>query len=129
MERIYHPWTKWECYKAGFYATTCQYPADEARRLYAEFLRDTQRFIGALDRVIKEWPMSCEQFLSNENINRIAWLGQASMCIDTGIPSKYRGGFNLLIDDERKLANETAAYYLRAWLRRRGDASQDLQIC
>lgn len=125
MDRIYHSWDKWECFKAGFYATTCQYHAAEARQMYASFLRDTGRFVAALNRVIYEWPVSCEQFLSNESINRVAWLGQAAMCIDTGVPACFRGGFNRLTEDEKKIANETAAFYLRAWLRRHGDASQD----
>jgi len=115
MRRIWHPWTAWECFRAGFYETTCELPADDAKRAYAEFLRDTPRFEAALDRVLAEWPRSCEHFLTNESINRIAWLGQASMCIATGIPSVYRGGFRLLSDVEQKVANATAAKFLGKW--------------
>ena len=51
MKRIYHTWDKWECYPAGFYESK---PADkslsddQAKRAYADFLRDTPRFQSAL---------------------------------------------------------------------------------
>ena len=85
-------------------------------RLYTDFLRDIPRFKLALHRVKQEWPLSCEQFLLNESINRIAWLGQAAMCIDTGIPRKYRAGFMLLSAQEQESANRTAQECLAEWL-------------
>lgn len=121
MKRIYHPWHKWECYRAGFYAT--EGPHDALQR-YASFLRDTPRFESALSRVITEWPHSCEQFLSNESLNRIAWLGQASMCIETGIPARFRGGFKLLTQGEQIEANATANRFLQRWI----DARKDTEI-
>ena len=123
MVRIYHAWDKWECYRAGFYRTTAPdgMTPESALASYAEFLRDTPRFESALARVTAEWEVSCEQFLSNENINRIAWLGQASMCIATGVPAVFRAGFKLLTESERQIANETAAIALRSWLDSRSD--------
>lgn len=89
---------------------------ESALRAYAEFLRDTPRFEAALVRVVTEWPISCEQFLSNESLNRVAWLGQASMCIATKIPRRFRAGFMLLTNDEQAIANATAQRTLDAWL-------------
>lgn len=86
-------------------------------RAYAAFLRDDRRFRRALQRVVTEWPISCEQFLLNESINRIAWLGQAAMCIETGVPRKYRAGFMQLSEAERTRANATAHETLNTWLR------------
>ena len=53
-------------------------------------------------------------------MNRIAWLGQAACCIDSGIPAMYRGGFFLLTEDQQKEANETALVYLNKWLEGNG---------
>ena len=121
MNRIYHHWETWECYKAGFYGMQPPEPLtpDQARSMYAEFLQDTPRFEKALDRVLVEWPISCEQFLSNASHNRIAWLGQSSMCIETKIPAAFCGGFNLLTDAEQAKANSVAAQWLRKWLKTR----------
>lgn len=123
MKRIYHTWDKWECYPAGFYENQPppgMTPGD-AVASYASFLRDTPRFRAALDRVLTEWPNSCEHYLSNENMNRIAWLGQAAMCIETRVPSVFRGGFNRLDPLERRVANENALDALNKWLTDRGE--------
>lgn len=91
-------------------------PIDEPEKGYAEFLRDTPKFEVALSQVLESWPLSCEHFLSNEGINRIAWLGQASMFIATGVPERYRAGFMLLSVEEKRLANATAKRALDAWI-------------
>ena len=49
-------------------------------------------------------------------MNRIAWLGQASVCYATGVPSVFCAGFNLLTEDEKDRANEVALIYLNKWL-------------
>lgn len=123
MKRIYHTWDKWECYPAGFYATRPPegMTARQAEVLYRDLLRDLPRFASALSRVLAEWPNSCEHYLSNENMNRIAWLGQASMCVEHGISHRFRGGFNLLSDDEKLAANNAALIALNSWLAARGE--------
>ena len=92
-------------------------PTLEPEKAYAEFLRDTLKFEGALQRVLQEWPISCEHFLSNEGMNRIAWLGQASMFLATGVPERYRAGFMLLAVTEKRLANSTAERFLNQWIK------------
>lgn len=123
MQRIYHTWDKWECYPAGFYENRppAGMTASDAVKSYAEFLRDDEKFGAALGRVITEWKMSCEHYLTNETMNRIAWLGQASACIALGLPSCFRGGFNLLSDDEQRRANSIALEALNRWLSQRGE--------
>ena len=123
MNRIYHHWEKWECYKAGFYGSQLPFPMthDEAKQENAIFLADLPRFCDAMERVLMEWPVSCDQFLSNDNINRIAWLGQSSMCLETGVPSRYRGGFRMLSVAQQRAANNAAQSYLDKWLRMKGD--------
>lgn len=116
LKQIWHPWNEWECYTAGMYDGRVDLTPDECREHYAVFLRDTPRFEAALERVLSEWPVSCEHFLSNDKINRIAWLGQASMCIATGVPSTFRAGFKLLSEDEQRTANDTAERALYKWL-------------
>lgn len=103
MTRLFHHWEKWECFRCGFYETSPLDGMDDtgSRAAYTEFLSDLPRFRAAMQRVLDEWPHSCDQFLSNENINRIAWLGQASMCIETGVPSIYRAGFKDLSPDQQ----------------------------
>ncbi len=122
MERIYHTWEKWECYPAGFYENQAEIMTKEdCEQEYAKLLRDKKAFAKALKRVITEWVKSCEHYLSNENMNRIAWLGQAALCITHQIPSTFRGGFHYLTDAEKQAADELALEYLNKWLVKYGD--------
>jgi ParB-like chromosome segregation protein Spo0J len=115
--RIFHTYDKWECHKAGFYASSVPgKTANDCEQEYADFLSDDNAFREALSKVIIEWKNSCEHYLTNTAMNRIAWLGQASMCYARGIPSKYCGGFNRLSEDEKQTANETALEYLNKWM-------------
>lgn len=115
--RIFHTYEKWECYKAGFYATTMDgMTKAQCEESYREFLSDIPRFSRALQGVITKWINSCEHYLTNESMNRIAWLGQAAACYDMGIPSTFRSGFFLLTEKEQEAANQCALEYLNRWL-------------
>jgi hypothetical protein len=115
--RIFHTYEKWECYKYGFYAThkdgMSKAKCEEAYRV---FLSDIPRFSSALEHVITEWKHSCEHYLTNSAMNRIAWLGQAAACYEMGIPSTFRGGFFLLTQEQQDAANLCALEYLNKWL-------------
>jgi hypothetical protein len=118
-DRIFHTFDKWECHKAGFYAGSKEgMTAIECEQAYAEFLSDTERFKEALDGVIRDWVNSCEHYLTNKAMNRIAWLGQAAMCYATGIPSKFCSGFNLLTIEQQDKANVTALEALNYWMKK-----------
>ena len=122
MTRIYHTWDKWECYPAGFYENKhATLSDDECRAAYRDLLSDIPRFEAALERVITEWKNSCEHYLTNENMNRLAWLGQASLCLTLGIPAEFRGGFMLLTAAQKKAANEAALRFLNKWRERYGE--------
>lgn len=129
MRQIWHPWTAWECYPAGMYDGPCKLSPEDAMQAYANFLRDLPRFKAAMERVMNEWPISCEHFLTNPNINRVAWLGQASMCIETGVSRKYRGGFNTMEPDERDAANQAAQQALDQWTEGHEAKDRELPEC
>ena len=130
MKRIYHTWDKWECYPAGFYENKPRdrtLDDDRCRDMYAEFLRDIPAFERAMDGVLRDWPNSSEHYLSNESMNRIAWLGQAAMCYAHGVPAVFRGGFNRLTEAEQLAANTAALGYLNKWLVSRGEQELTLE--
>ncbi len=115
--RIYHTWERWECYRSGFYAERCEgMTTEEGEEKYREFLSDLGRFRAALEVVITEWKHSCEHYLTNDRMNRIAWLGQASVAQALGIPSLCRGGYHRLSVEQRQAADALALEYLNKWL-------------
>lgn len=126
--RIFHTYEKWECHKAGFYDSSKEgLTKAECEEKYREFLSDIPRFNDAMQRVINEWKHSCEQYLTNSAMNRIAWMGQASACISMGIPAAFRSGFFLLTEDQQKAANEAALVYVNKWMQANGRAELTLE--
>jgi hypothetical protein len=127
MERIYHTWDKWECYPAKFFEDLPpkNMTNDETLTAFAEFFRDLDKFEEGLKRVLSEWKYSCEHNLTNDKMNRVAWLGQAAICIMEGIPSSFRAGYSLLNEGERDVADRLALKYLNKWLKARNFPETD----
>ena len=118
-ERMFHTFDKWECHKAGFYASSKEgAKADDCEKMYAEYLSDSERFREGLTGVLNEWINSCEHYLTNKAMNRIAWLGQAAMCYSTGVPSKFCAGFNQLTPQQQDEANNIALEALNFWMKK-----------
>jgi len=127
-DRVFHTYDKWECHKAGFYATTVKGKTKaQCQQEYKELLTNEQEFRGALDYIITNWPNSCEHYLGNSAMNRIAWLGQAALCHARGIPSDFKGGFQLLTEDEQNAANGIALEYLNKWLSGQGKEAVSME--
>jgi hypothetical protein len=123
-DRILHTFEKWECHKAGFFASKKDgMTAEECEQAYCNFLSDNDLFAKGLEGVISDWKNSCEHYLTNKAMNRIAWLGQAAMCYSTGVPSKFCSGFNLLNEAQQEQANELALHYLNKWMNANGRES------
>jgi ParB-like chromosome segregation protein Spo0J len=126
--RVFHTYDKWECHKAGFYATSVDGKSkEECESEYAEFLRDLHAFEEAAMCVISEWKYSCEHYLTNKAMNRIAWIGQASMCYANGIPSRFCAGFNQLSKEEQEAADAVALKVLNHWLNNQGQERIDME--
>jgi hypothetical protein len=116
-DRIFHTFDKWECHKAGFYATNKEgMTKEQCEAEYAKLLTDDKKFSDTLGKIITEWKHSCEHYLTNKSMNRVAWLGQAALCYAVGIPSTFRGGFHLLSEPQQENANKIAHTYLNKWL-------------
>lgn len=120
--RIFHTFDKWECNAAGFYETKPPrgLTPDNCRAYYRDLLTDIPEFKRVLKSVTTEWKHSCEHYLTNSAMNRIAWLGQASLCYEYGIPSEFRGGYGLLTEAQQLAADEAALEALNEWLQANG---------
>jgi ParB-like chromosome segregation protein Spo0J len=119
--RIFHTYDKWECYRAGFYDSTKEgMTKEQCEQAYCDFLADETQFRDALSHIIVEWKYSCEHYLTNVSMNRIAYLGQAALCYAKGIPSTFRSGFHLLSKEQQEKANNIALEYLNKWLQNNG---------
>lgn len=101
---------------------------DDCLNTYKELLLDIPEFIRIMRLIILEWPASCEHNLTNERMNRIAWMGQSSLTYKYKIPSRYRGGYHLLSEQDRLNADNAALMVINEWLELRGyDERHNLQ--
>lgn len=115
--RIFHTYDKWECHKAGFYKSKHdRLSTEECEAEFKKILSDQSLFGSVLEKVITEWKNSCEHYLTNTSMNRIAWLGQAAVCYHSGVPSRYSTAWGDIEEDIRNEANKTALVYLNKWL-------------
>lgn len=129
MDRIFHTWDKWECFPAGFYETNPpgEMTRDQAEEIYRSFLADLAEFRRVLKHVITEWVNSCEHYLTNERMNRIAWLGQASLAYRFHVPANCCGGYHRLDPDQQLAADTAALDALNEWLVSRGEEPRTLE--
>jgi len=122
MNRIFHTWDKWECYPAGFYEVNApgKMTDEEAEETYANLLSDIPEFKRIMRLLIKDWENSCEHYLTNEKMNRIAWMGQSALTYKYRIPAKYRGGYHKLSEEQQKAADEAALQIINEWMESQG---------
>jgi len=119
--RIFHTYEKWECHKAGFYKSKKEgWTNEQCENEFMRILSDQSLFSEILEKVVTEWKHSCEHYLTNKSMNRIAWLGQAAVCYHSGVPSKYSSAWFDMDEKTREEANKTALKYLNIWLERNG---------
>jgi len=117
--RIFHTYEKWECHKAGFYDSKKEgWSHEQCEAEFKRILSDQKLFADILEKVITEWKYSCEHYLTNKSMNRIAWLGQAAVCYESGVPSRYSSAWFDIDKKTQDEANETALIYLNKWLTR-----------
>ena len=79
----------------------------------------------AMQMVIEQWPIATEFNLSNAEINRRAWLGQAACSIYANVhEDETREAWGLLTIDQRTTANSIATRIIKAWLRERDNENR-----
>lgn len=86
MERIYHRYESWECFKNGFFKNVSGAEKTNFSKKVIELFENPKQTEVFMNKVISDWPFSCEHNLTNNSLNRVAWLGQAACCIYAGIP-------------------------------------------
>jgi hypothetical protein len=118
MKRIYHTWDKWECYRAGFFEVRAPkgFSDEQCEGTYRELLSDVAEFKRVMQLIVAEWPNSCEHNLTNERMNRVAWMGQAAVTYKYKVPARFKGGYNLLTDEQKQAADNAALEVINEWM-------------
>lgn len=126
MSRIYHPYTYWEDYKCGFYDNSSGEEKKHQIKLVLEMFNSEEFTKEYMNKVIEEWRFSCEHNLSNESMNKIAYIGQAACCIYGGVPSTVTmEAWSLLDEEVKERSNKIANSVLNKW----EDKNKNIQLC
>ena len=124
--RIYHPYWLWEDYKAGFY-DNCSGDIKKKHIESVLFLfKDKELTKEYMNKVITEWKYSCEHNLTNDSLNKIAYIGQGACCIYAGVPNTVTmEAWSLLDKSIQKQADLIAEKVLNTWI----SNNKRIQLC
>ena len=82
----------------------------------AEFTGNATLYGAAMLRVASEWPVSCENSLTDTSQNRKAWIGHAAACLQMGFPEHVtRQAWGMLTEQQQVEANDMAEKAIQRW--------------
>lgn len=114
MKRIFHPVDTWEEMEANMWGEVVNRKSALDRAI--EFTGDHRLYGRWMLRVVKEWKFSCENSLTDLNLNRRAWVGHAAVAMALGIPEDItRLAWAKLSDEQQLLANREAERAIALW--------------
>lgn len=126
MKRIYHPYWLWEDYKAGFYENISGEQKKEMISKVLELFNSESLTKEFMNKVITDWKYSCEHNLTNESLNKIAYIGQGACCIYAGVPNTITMEAWSLLDKEiQNRANNIAEKTIETWT----NENKRIQLC
>lgn len=114
FDRVYHPYWDWEEVDANMWGSVLNRRAAVEKAVL--FTGNHALYGRFMLRVVSEWPVSCENALTDYSINRKAWVGHAAVSLAHGIPEDItRLAWGKLTDEQRLLANRQAEYAISKW--------------
>ena len=116
MKRIFHQYELWEDFNNGFYEIISGKQKEDMINKVIYFFNNPDLVEIYMDKVINEWVFSCEQNLTNPNLNKIAYIGQSACCIYANIPcSITMNAWNKIDIEYRLIADKIALKKIKEW--------------
>lgn len=116
IKRVFHHYKLCEEYNSNMWRVI---PIDErpaAIDSSAKLMIYFDAFETACNRVITEWPYSCEAALSASTMNHQAWIGHAACALNHGAPEDLtRLGWRTLTEQQQDDANAAADRAIANW--------------
>jgi len=116
MKRIYHHYLKWECYKNEMYLTK---DINELKNIniVLDFFRNDNLFLDTGIEFIDKWKFTLQHHLSDDSINKIAYIGQLACNYKYKIPEITTKKAWYLLDENTQIkANRTAKLIIYKYL-------------
>jgi len=114
VERVFHPYDKWEEMQHNMWGACVDRKKLKAAAIL--FTSNHKLYGRFMMRVIREWPISCENALTDDSINKRAWIGHAAVALAHEIPEDItRDAWKELTHEQQFLANKEADAAIQAW--------------
>jgi len=116
MKQIFHHYKLWEDYTYNFYDNISGVEKELKEQKVLEMFNSKELTKKMMFAVVNDWEYSCEHNLTNEGMNKIAYIGQAACALYDNIPNTVTmSGWHLLTDKVRERANSIAKEALNIW--------------
>lgn len=128
MTRKYYPYTQWEEYYAGMWRDVTSKEKKELLEKAIAFTGNHKLYGSFMQRVINEWPCSCEHNLTDMSQNRQAWIGHAATAMALECPEDVtRLAWGFLSQEQRDLANDQATAAIQEWERKNAEENKTIR--
>jgi hypothetical protein len=114
FDRVYHPITEWEEMNHNMWGDVADRKEWLSRAI--SFTGNHKLYGEHMRKVIQQWPISCENALTDYSLNRRAWIGHAAVALAINCPEDItRQAWGVLTHEQRLLANQEADRTIRLW--------------
>ena len=111
------PYFAWECFENGMFKTLSE--IENYTFLFnksIELLSNQELFYQTGILVVNNWEVSCANFLTNNSINKIAFIGQVCCCYAFKVPEIVtKDAWKVLDIEIQRSANKTALKILKTY--------------
>ncbi len=115
IKQKFHHFSKWEDYNNGLFNSSCE-RYDDKVKMSIDLLSDQEQFLEVANEMISKWTYSAEQNLTDNAINKKAWVGQASCCFNHEAPDyATKDAWWQIPEHIRIEANKTAGIAIAKW--------------
>lgn len=114
IKQVFHPYWDWEEVDHNMWGSVSNKKSMLNKAI--KFTGDHKKYGRFMQRVAAEWPVSCENALTDPHINKRAWIGHAAAALALGCPEDItREAWSYLTDEQKLLANKEADRAIQSW--------------
>lgn len=114
FERVYHPVHLWEEIPANMWGNVSNKKEFLAKAI--SLTGDHKAYGKYMRKVVQEWQYSCENALTDQNLNKRAWVGHAACAMALGCPEDItREAWKHLNKIQQERANAEADHAIKLW--------------
>lgn len=115
-DQVYVPYWDWEDWKSGMWRKETKENEIAMLQTAIEFTGNWEMYGEAMKKVIKAWPKTMLNSLTNPSVNKRAFLGHCAVQYELGIPEYItRMAWKELTDQQRIDADAIAQKILNNW--------------